>query len=233
MRKLSSYAAQSAGVRTLLDKLADNNTGIDEYKASFYELGVALSSVIWETQHLLPNLKVTLACSSEDADWLSKGILDDFKRHKTDINLAVFWNSRTNPFEDTNYTVAPITKFYIEPYEEVDLLIICKSIISTSCVIRTNLNYLIERIEPKKIFIASPVLLANSIGKLKNEFPQEISDKFDFFYFAEDQDLNDKGEVVPGIGGSVYQRLGLVDSLAKNKYIPEIVRERRERISER
>jgi len=87
--------------------------------------------------------------------------------------------------------------------------------------------YLIEKINPAKIFIASPVLLEGAIGSLKNEFPKAISDKFQFFYFVEDSVVSADGEVIPGIGGSVYKRLGLEDAVSKNKYVSEIVRERR------
>lgn len=227
MRKLSSYASQSVQVKALLDKLVDRSTGVQEYKNSFYELGTALSSLIWQTQALGSGIRVTLACSSEDADWLSKGILDDLQKHGASISLAVFWNLRTDPFGNRDYPAAPIVKSYIESYEAADLLIICKSVISTSCVVRTNLTYLIEKINPTRIFIASPVLLESAIGNLKNEFPKTISEKFQFFYFAEDGVVNADGEVIPGIGGSVYRRLGLEDAFFKNKYVPEIVKERR------
>ncbi|HEX9511283.1 MAG TPA: hypothetical protein VF939_12425 [Puia sp.] len=106
-------------------------------------MGEAISSIINENYNL-ENKQVTLACSSEDADWLSKGILDNLKTIK--LSLAVFWNLRTN-------------------------------LTST------------------------------------------------------DNEVNAKGKVIPGIGGSVYQRLGLDNSEKKNKYIPQIVKTRREQLS--
>jgi hypothetical protein len=44
--------------------------------------------------------------------------------------------------------------------------------------------------------------------KLRNAFEKSIYDKFQFFYFAKDDQRTAKGEVIPGIGGSVYDRLG-------------------------
>lgn len=227
MRKLTSYAIESGQIRNLLAKLVDDSTGIQEYKSCFYELGMALSGLIWRTQALGDGTRVTLACSSEDADWLSKGILDDLQSRSVHPSLAVFWNLRNDPFDNRQYPVAPIVKSYIESSETTEVLVICKSIISTSCVVRTNLTYLIEKINPSRIFIASPVLMGNAIESLKNEFPKAISEKFSFLYFAEDNEVNQAGEVIPGIGGSVYQRLGLESGPAKNKYVPEIVKERR------
>ncbi len=227
MRHLSQYAQHSAGVKLLLELLSDPDTGAEEYAHAFYQLGGALSDFIWASQKLSPNTSITLACSSEDADWLSKGMLDNLEQHIAKINLAVFWNTRTDAFENKDYPVAPIVKTYIESLEDVDILIICKSIINTSCVVKTNLTYLIERINPKKIFIASPVLFEQAIPNLKNEFTAHINSKFEFFYFAEDDEVSPDGEVIPGIGGSVYQRLGLEDSRQKNKYIPGIVKVRR------
>lgn len=232
MRQLSHYAQNSNEIKSLLDSLVDQRTQSQEYANAFYQLGGALSDFIWNSQFLSPQTKVTLACSSEDADWLSKGILDRLENHVAKINLAVFWNIRSNAFEDKTLPIAPIIKTYIESLENVDILIVCKSIINTSCVVRTNLTYLIERITPKRIFIASPVLFKNAIPSLENEFPKSISNKFNFFYFAEDNEVTESGEVIPGIGGSVYRRLGLEDSIKKNKYIPVIVKQRRETISQ-
>jgi uracil phosphoribosyltransferase len=177
--------------------------------------------------HAIGAGNIMLACSSEDADWLSKGILDQLKDQDIEIKLAVFWNLRVNPADNQELAIAPIVKSYIEKIDKVDYLIICKSIISSSCVVRTNITSLIETIDPLKICIASPVLYEQAIPNLMSEFPSQVSEKFEFFYFAVDDELNNRQEVVPGIGGSVYKRLGLEDSLAKNKYIPSIVKERR------
>jgi len=228
MRQLSPYAQSSKEIRSLLDILVDQNTRSQAYAKAFYELGGALSEVMKNSNALSSENKVMLACSSEDADWLSKGILDHLQEHVAKINLAVFWNVRANAYEKSELAMAPIIKTYIETIPNVDVLIICKSIINTSCVVRTNLTYLIEKITPKKILIASPVLFENAIHSLEAEFPKSISDKFEFFYFAEDNEVTATGEVIPGIGGSVYRRLGLEEAGHKNKYIPMIVKERRE-----
>lgn len=228
MRQLSSYAQNSNEIKLLLDSLVDQHTQSQDYAKAFYELGGALSELIKSTSSLSSETSVMLACSSEDADWLSKGILDQLLGHVAKINLAVFWNVRSNAFENSELAIAPIIKTYIESLQNVDVLIVCKSIINTSCVVRTNLTYLIEKITPAKILIASPVLFKNAIHSLESEFPKSISDKFEFFYFAEDNEVTATGEVIPGIGGSVYRRLGLEDAASKNKYIPRIVKERRE-----
>ncbi|SFD14980.1 hypothetical protein SAMN05518672_101747 [Chitinophaga sp. CF118] len=224
MRQLSEHAEGSIIVQDLLNKLADFNTTPVDYAQSFYHLGEILSDII-KKKFDISNSKITIACSSEDADWLSKGILDHTQNAHT--SLAVFWNLRVNPFDKKDITIAPIIKSYIEPTDRIDYLIICKSIISTSCVIRTNLTYLIEKTQPKKIIIASPVLFADAISNLSKEFSSDISSRFEFLYFATDNQLNEADEVVPGIGGSVYKRLGLEDQFKKNKYIPDIVRKRR------
>jgi uracil phosphoribosyltransferase len=228
MRQLSQYAQNSNEIKSLLDSLVDKHTPSQDYANSFYQLGGALSDFIKNTNTLSSETRVTLACSSEDADWLSKGILDHLEQYVAKINLAVFWNVRANVSQNSDLAIAPIVKTYIESLENIDILIICKSIINTSCVVRTNLTYLIERITPKRILIASPVLFENAIQNLENEFPKAISNKFEFFYFAEDNEVTATGEVIPGIGGSVYHRLGLEDGARKNKYIPTIVKQRRE-----
>lgn len=49
---------------------------------------------------------------------------------------------------------------------------------------------------------------------------------FQFFYFAKDDERTPEGEVIPGIGGNVYYRLGFEGQDSKNKYIPEVVKAR-------
>lgn len=107
-------------------------------------------------------------------------------------------------------------------------MIVCKSIIYTSCVVRTNLLYMIEQVQPKRIVIAAPVMFEGAEEKLRREFPTQISGKFEFLYFAVDDEANAQGEVIPGIGGIVYERLGIGNARTKNQYTPEIVWERLE-----
>jgi len=64
--------------------------------------------------------------------------------------------------------------------------------------------------------------------KLNREFPAIISDKFNYIYFAVDDEKDSDENLVPGIGGNVYQRLGFKDQNDKNKFIPKLVKERRE-----
>ena len=71
-------------------------------------------------------------------------------------------------------------------------------------------------------------MLKEAEQSLREEFPLKISSKFHFITLAIDDNLNEEGEVVPGIGGMIYSRLGFGNINQKNKYIPEIVKHRRE-----
>jgi hypothetical protein len=71
-------------------------------------------------------------------------------------------------------------------------------------------------------------MLEGAEERLAKEFPVAISSKFEFVHFVTDTDKETDGEnVVPGIGGSLYELLGLGDQHSKNKYVPQIVKERR------
>ena len=72
----------------------------------------------------------------------------------------------------------------------------------------------------------APVMYKDGVPNLKSEFPESVNSKFEFLAFAIDEVRLENGEVVPGIGGMVYPRLGLGDIAAKNSYIPEIVMRR-------
>ncbi len=219
MRTLSKYYTLKAGL--LLDKLIHAST--EEYKETFYCIGNELAVVL--NKFMVNPGPTMLACASEDADWLAAGLLKDLS--VKDPALAVFWNDRIYPSSRNNSIVAsPIVKSYIEDIDDCRTLIIVKSIIATSCVVKTQLSRLIENINPENIFIVSPVMFKDAEKNLRNEFPLSISDKFHFISLVTDDEQNESGEVFPGIGGMVYARLGLGDLSHKNKYVPGIVKKR-------
>ena len=55
------------------------------------------------------------------------------------------------------------------------------------------------------------------------------SNVFRFFYLAKDSDRTAEGEVIPGIGGMIYERLGSNGQTGKNEYVPKIMNDRRAR----
>ncbi|KHG40519.1 MULTISPECIES: hypothetical protein [Aphanizomenon] len=214
-------------IQQLLETLANKNVKPDQYKDTMTKIGMNLGNFLLSEIND-KNSDVYLACTVEDADFLAKGIMLTLEEHLHNIGFACFWNQRFSPFEIEDLKVAPILKKYQEPaHEKVKYLIVIKSIISGACVVRTNLVNLIQKIEPEKIFIVAPVIYQNAEQKLKNEFAENIYNKFKFFYFAKDDKRTEQGEVIPGIGGNVYLRLGFEGQEHKNEYIPEIVKMRR------
>ncbi|MUL36228.1 hypothetical protein [Gloeocapsopsis dulcis] len=217
-------------VQVLLDTLADKNVAPDIYQKTMTKIGTLLGDAIL-SQISNVHCNVYLACTVEDADFLAKGMLLSLENYLKTVAFACFWNQRFSPFEIEDLKVAPILRKYQEPVSpSVNYLIIIKSIISGACVVRTNLTDLIERISPEKIFIVAPVMYIQAEEKLKNSFEEDIYKKFKFFYFAKDDIRTAEGEVIPGIGGDVYHRLGFNGQEAKNKYIPEIVKNRRSKL---
>jgi hypothetical protein len=163
----------------------------------------------------------------QDADFLAVGIVGSLEAQGFSPKLACFWNQRTTPFGVSDIQVAPIIKKYREPFDsQTDILIVVKSIISGACVVKTNLRNLIQDITPQSIIIAAPVIYAGAEERLKNEFDRSVYEKFDFLYFAKDDERKDDGEVIPGVGGMVYDLLGFDGQDDKNRYMPKIVEER-------
>lgn len=80
-----------------------------------------------------------------------------------------------------------------------------------------------RRMQPGNILLADQAALA----RLEGEFEPSISSRFKYAWFAEDDESKENGEVIPGVGGSVYELLGIGDSKTKNSFVPELVRERR------
>ena len=211
---------------SLLEKLVDKTTESEEYAQAMYSLGKEFGTLLLD--RIMNDENVVLASTVEDADYLGKGIIDVLEKYGKKVSLTVFWNKRFNPNEENNIAVAPIVKeFHEGQNENIGTVIVIKSIISSSCVVRTNLTKLIEDSSPKHILIVAPVLLRGATENLENEFSDDIKSRFNYLYFAEDDQKSEDGFVYPGIGGDVYQRLGFESQKEKNSYIPQIVKERR------
>jgi hypothetical protein len=231
MRRLISPISPVA--MEALALLADRRTKADTYGKTFYRLGRLLAERFPEKQL---GRNIMLVCTSEDADFLGRGMLDVINEWSAadpaHVAFACFWQARfpavKSVGDDPGIDIAPVVKKYEELSDgAIDTLIVAKSIISSSCVVRHALLEVIGRKYPKRIFIAAPVILRGAQGRLKEEFPQEISRRFRFFFFAEDDQKDDHGNVLPGIGGSVYERLGIARQ--SQSFIPLIVKERRAR----
>ncbi|MBW4552191.1 MAG: hypothetical protein KME35_13950 [Aphanocapsa sp. GSE-SYN-MK-11-07L] len=216
----------SSLVHSLLDQIADKTTPPESYKADMLKIGQILGDAL--LSELEPSQsKVLLAATAEDADFLAQGILERLEAAIGSVAFACFWNYRTNLFDLDSLGSAPILKTYKEPIDQIDILIIVKSVISGACVVRTNLENLIQKIQPRKILIVAPVLYHKAEETLKQSFASSISDKFQFYYLAKDTEKSQNGDLVPGIGGRIYERLGFGGQTEKNKYVPEIVKKRR------
>lgn len=229
MTRIYSNLANES-VRVLLETLADRSVAPDTYQKTMTKIGMLLGDAIL-SQISDVHCNIYLACTVEDADFLAKGMLTRLEKQLKSVAFACFWNQRFSPFEIEDLKVAPILRKYQEPVSpSVNYLIIIKSIISGACVVRTNLTDLIQKIKPDRIFIVAPVMYVKAEEKLKASFEKSVYDKFKFFYFAIDDDRSNEGEVIPGIGGDVYHRLGFDGQKEKNRYIPKIVKDRRSKI---
>lgn len=213
-------------IRNSLDVLADKTTSVEAYRNAFETLGVELGHALAQQVSDVPAEEIMLVCASEDADWLAKGVENGLG--KGELPMSVYWSTRNTVYQSENgekIEISPIVKAYEEPITKCRLLVIVKSIISSSCVVKTQLTRLIDRVHPERIVIMAPVIYKDAQPNLLKEFPEEISNKFYFLQFAVDEDRQGN-EVIPGIGGMVYPRLGLGDQDKKNQYIPQMVRMR-------
>lgn len=218
-RTYSRFA--DADAKNALQKLLSSTKEPAQYQAAMKSLGCHLGKILNE---ILPNdAKCLIASTAEDADFLSLEILNSL-RLKREALVAIFWN---NHYSIANGSIAPIVHKYLQPnYEKSNHLIIVKSVISGSCVVRTNILALIEKLNVGKIYIASPVMHVLAEDALRSEFPESISSKFEFIYFAKDTKKDgSSGEVIPGIGGQIYKLLGIGDLPVKTGYMPKLVKE--------
>jgi hypothetical protein len=207
MRKYTKLSINNNLIQKLLADISKDNTTINKYRDAMIEIGHHIGKDI--AQKKPENVKnLYLACTVEDADFLAKGIISELESLNIfqSISIACFWNKR---LKIENMSTAPILRKYKEPLvlNEKYTLVILKSIISGSCVVRVNLRHLINEMNSENIIIAAPVMYEKAQANLNHEFDSTITNKFDYLTYAIDDEIID-GNVIPGIGGSIYERLG-------------------------
>lgn len=232
MRTYTSFA--SGDTRQLLNMLLEPGSSHGDYRDTMTALGRRLAQKIVATLSV-GVAPVCVACTVEDADFLARGLLEELEHSGFDgeqLKLVCFWNERVKRFNGAgrdSFDIAPIVKEYREDVDiRGSILIVVKSIISGACVVKTNLATLIDTVLPKRVFVVAPVMLEGAKERLGSEFPYEIAKRFEYVTFAIDDEKSADENVLPGIGGSVYERLGLVDRIS---YVPEIVKLRREKLA--
>jgi len=225
-REYTAISKIDPEARELVDKVADRSIDVSDYRDVMQRIGHKLAQAIIPRIAKLGNGDVFVVCTVEDADFLARGVIDElnFAQMGSRVKLICLWNEK---IREEAVSLSPILKQYQEKsISGASAFIVVKSIISGACVVKTNLTRALSYETPEQVFVASPVLLRGAQQRLAEEFPAEISSKFEYFWLATDSEK--KGEdVLPGIGGSVYERLGLGDEHKKNRHVPEIVKERR------
>jgi hypothetical protein len=213
-------------VFSLLSTIVDERTPPDAYGQAMTDLGQFLGEVL-SRRYSFRGRTVCVAFTVEDADYLARGIIRALEKAGAKVTLACFWNRRDKAFDVDWLDIAPIVQEYIDPLpSKLDHLVVLKSIISGACVVRTNLLRLLGIAQPNTIHIVAPVILAGAEGRLAKLLPPDLVSRFKFLNFAEDVEKSSDGNVIPGIGGEIYERLGLGNEIEKNGVMPKLVEER-------
>jgi len=226
MRTFTKFCDTDPVAKQLVTDLPTIQGAPSRYRTQMHELGKHLADGILQKLDLTNNGEIYVICTVEDADFLARGVIEQLENAglADRTNLVCLWNRN---IREQGVSLSPIVREYKDKEEyslNASAFIVVKSIISGACVVKTNLTRAISLALPEKIFVASPVMLIGAEERLSKEFPAEIRRKFEFVHFATDTEKNGDN-VIPGIGGSVYELLGI----DKNRYIPNLVKERRER----
>lgn len=204
--------------KKLLESLLIENISAEDYRNNMFEIGRHLGETL--TKSLDSNKRYCIVATAEDADFLARGIIESLEEHVAALYLTCFWNDRMMINEAS---VAPIYNKYFETgYDSADELIVIKSIMSGSCVVKTNITALFDKVTPTAIHVVAPVMHTESDQKLEQQFPNRIAKLFNYVYLAKDSQRKNS-EVIPGIGGSVYEKLGFKSQKDKNMFLPKII----------
>ena len=198
---------------------------VEAYRETMVVLGGVLGDML--SRKLPPETPVVLVCTVEDADFLASGVIEQLARHRS-VTVACFWNHRRTIGKRK---VAPVLRRYVEPFPETrPVLVVVKSAISGSCVVRTNLVEVLSQMEdgPEQIHIVSPVMHVEAPQLLAQEFPQGWSEQLQYTVIAVDEERDGDGHIYPGVGNP-YTNLGWNGQAAKNRYRPRLVAERNQR----
>ncbi len=196
------------------------------YREAMHTLGRDLGR---ELVKELPKGDVIVVSTVEDADFLARGVLEEIEGPRR-VALACYWNERK---QIGDKELAPIIARYEEPFvaSRVAALVVLKSIISGACVVRTNLMEILDRLKkPVPIFVAAPVLLEGATAKLEHDFSPAVVKRMTHLWCARDTEKQGS-TVIPGVGGTVYELLGLGNEHEKNRRRPSILSARLARLA--
>lgn len=228
MRTYTEYSDRDAMARWLVDELPKIQGNPERYRSQMRQIGQHLGNCLISSLRKTDSTDICVVCTVEDADFLARGLVEKLESvgYGSRIHFVCMWNEK---IKDEGVSLTPIVRQYKENFDENNsTLVIVKSIISGACVVKTNLTRVISLSNPNTIYIVAPVMFAGAEENLSREFPPGINLKFKFVHFATDSEKSGEN-VVPGIGGSVYELLGLGNRKEKNKYVPAIVKERRQK----
>jgi len=230
MRTFTTYAKADPEAINLVERLPKIQGDPAGYRKQMLAIGRHLGAAVLGNLPSRYPKNICVVCTVEDADFLARGVIEAFEEQglTEQVHLICLWNEK---IRSNGSSLSPIKKQYKEDFDNKDVtLVIVKSIISGACVVKTNLTRVISYSQPREIFVVSPVMFIGAEARLSCEFPEEISSRFKFVHFATDTEKDaDSENIRPGIGGSVYELLGLGDDHTKNKYMPSIVKQRRKR----
>jgi len=218
-------ASLKISAQEALEALQDRATDTVGYRGAMHELGALLGRLLTETV-ISRGDRVCLAMTVEDADYLGSGAVKALEEAGVEVAVACFWNDRRDAFGFKWASMAPVMHEYVEPLERIKHLVMLKSIVSGSCLVRSNLEHLFDSIQPPYVHVAAPVMLRGADQRLAQEFPSHLSSRFRYWTFEVDTVVDEEGQVLPGIGGEVYGRLGLGDKVSKNAIFPELLKRR-------
>lgn len=230
-RTYTKFADRDIQARELVDSVAAPDVSVRQFQEQMRQLGVHLGEGVVPTLTAYTGHDICVVCTVEDADFLARGVIQSLENHglAERTRLLCLWNGKVR---DSGISISPVLRQYKEKFDPAGtIFIIVKSIISGACVVKTNLTRALSSGDPSVVFVAAPVMLKGAEKRLAAEFPLSVAEKFQYVWFATD-DEKDGENVRPGIGGSVYERLGFGGEVEKNRYMPAIVKERRSKYAE-
>jgi hypothetical protein len=179
------------------------------FQREMYECGRELGSIFLASNSAHP-ASVCVLTQAEDADGIAHGLITYLEEKGVRTRLVCLWNRVERVYEE-GISVAPILRNFREPgFQECEQLLAVQSSIGDGAVLKTNITYALQSLDPSKIHVLAPAMHKDTQVDLLSQFPADEMGRYEFHTFVYDDLLiRETGELVPGIGEVGCERYGL------------------------
>ena len=149
---------------------------------NLYGMGAYLAQAILLSETFDHSSRFCILSSHVDADSIAKGVYEHFLADSRQTKFSCMLNNIVKVSDQSSPIAIIHGKFYQPGVEGSDELVAVHSGLQPVCVLISNMMEAINRLRPKRVHIAVPMLYADMEKKIKSEFPSQIFERMTFHF---------------------------------------------------